>query len=76
VIEPLASKIRNDPKIKEISIPSLIEKLVIKLFTDNTSIYLSKSDDFQNVQKMLEEWCEILGVKFNKEKQRSYQSEK
>ena len=67
-IEPLACRIRNDPRIKGISIPGLIDKLVIKLFADNTDLYLGKEDDFQLIQTILDEWCHISGAKFNKEK--------
>ena len=67
-IEPLACRIRNDPGIKGINIPGLIDKLAVKLFADDTNLYLSKEDDYHQVQKILEEWCQISGTKFNKEK--------
>jgi hypothetical protein len=67
-IEPLACRIRNDPNIKGINILGLVEKLVIKLFMDDTNLYLSKEDDLQITLRVLEDWCEISGVKFNLEK--------
>jgi hypothetical protein len=67
-IEPLACRIRKDPGIKGINIPGLIDKLAVKLFADDTNLYLSKEDDYHQVQKILEEWCQISGAKFNKEK--------
>jgi len=67
-IKPLACRIRNDPRIKGISIPGLIDKLAIKLFADDTNLYLGKGDDFQLIQTILDEWCQISGAKFNQEK--------
>jgi len=67
-IEPLACKIRNDPGINSIRILGQPEKLAIKLFMDDTNLYLSKEDSFDHVQKVLNSWCEISGAKFNIEK--------
>jgi len=67
-IEPLACRIRNVPEIKGINIPGLINKLAIKLFADDTNLYLSKEDDLSLIQTILEEWCQISGAKFNQEK--------
>jgi hypothetical protein len=67
-IEPLACKIRNDPGITGIQIPGQVEKLAIKLFADDTNLYLSKEDSFNYIQNILDHWCEISGVKFNIEK--------
>jgi len=67
-IEPLACLIRNNPNIRGIDIPCLIEKLVIKLFADDTNLYLSKYDHLDVVQGILDMWCEASGAKFNIEK--------
>ncbi len=67
-IEPLACRIRNKPRIKGINILGLIDKLAIKLFADDTNLYLSKEDNFHLIQIILKEWCKISGAKFNKEK--------
>ena len=67
-IEPLTCRIRRDLNIKGISILGLIKKLVVKLFTDDTNLYLSKGDDLQTTLGILEDWCEISGAKFNQEK--------
>jgi hypothetical protein len=37
-------RIRSDPNIRGIEIPGLNKKLVIKLFADDTNLYLSKED--------------------------------
>ena len=67
-IEPLACRIRGDPNIKGFSVPGLIDKLAIKLFANDTNLYLSREDNLQTVQGILDEWCEISGAKFNQEK--------
>ena len=67
-IEPLACRIGNEPTIKGINILGLIDKLAIKLFADDTNLYLHKEDNFHLVQRILEEWCEVSGAKFNDEK--------
>ena len=67
-IEPLACLIRSNLDIRGLDIPCLIEKLVIKLFADNTNLYLSKYDRLDVVQRVLDMWCEASGAKFNIEK--------
>lgn len=64
-IEPLACKIRNNPEIHSLIIPGLADKLVINLFTDNTTLYLSECDSFDVVEPKLKEWCKVSGAKFN-----------
>ena len=67
-IEPLACMIRNNPDIHGLDIPCLTEKLVIKLFADDTNLYLSKHDHIDIVQRTLDKWCMVSGAKFNIEK--------
>ena len=67
-IEPLACLIRNCPDIRGLDIPCLVEKLVIKLFADDTNLYLSKHDRLDIVQQILDTWCKASGAKFNIEK--------
>jgi hypothetical protein len=67
-IEPLACMIRENPDIRGLDIPCLTEKLVIKLFADDTNLYLSKHDRLDIVQKTLDKWCTASGAKFNIEK--------
>ena len=67
-IKPLACLIRNNPHIQGINIPGLVEKLVIKLFADDTNLYLSKYDCLDVIQQILDMWCEVSGAKFNIEK--------
>ena len=67
-IEPLACLIRSAREIKGFEIPGTEEKLAINLFADDTVLYLSKQDSFDEVVKILDKWCEVSGAKFNKEK--------
>jgi hypothetical protein len=67
-IEPLACKIRSDPAIHGLRIPGLEEKLAIKMFADDTSLYLSQQDRFDHVQTIIDKWCAVSGAKFNIEK--------
>ncbi len=54
--------------LKGLNIPGAEEKLIINLFTDDTLLYLSKEDHFDDVETILAAWCEALGAKFNIEK--------
>lgn len=67
-IEPLACLIRQNPDIRGLDMPCLVEKLVIKLFADDTNLYLSKHDRLDIVQRVLDKWCLASGAKFNTEK--------
>jgi ribonuclease HI len=67
-IEPLACMLRNDPEIHGLRIPGLMQKLIVKLFTDNTNLYLSKRDRLDHIQSLLDIWCAASGAKFNIEK--------
>ena len=67
-IEPLACMIRNDPNIKGITIPGIKEAIKIKLFADDTSIFLNKDDSLDHLQTILNRWCELSGTRFNIEK--------
>lgn len=64
-IEPLACKLRNDNNITSISIPGLSEKILINMFADDTTLYLSKNNHFDHVENILKRWCNISGAKFN-----------
>lgn len=44
------------------------EKLAINLFADDTVLYLSAKDSYDETLKSLDKWCRVSGTKFNKEK--------
>ncbi|EJD33418.1 hypothetical protein AURDEDRAFT_77009 [Auricularia subglabra TFB-10046 SS5] len=49
-------------------IPGLEEKLIVTLFADDTTVYLSANDSYEDLVKILETWCKASGAKFNKGK--------
>ena len=67
-IEPLAESIRSSQLISGINIPGTRKLLKVKLFTDDTTVFLLESDKFEDLQAILDSWCEISGVKFNIDK--------
>lgn len=67
-IEPLAAAIRASSEIKGIPIPGTKKSLKIKLFADDTTVFLSETDSIDKLQTILEDWCEVSGAKFNIEK--------
>jgi ribonuclease HI/exonuclease III len=67
-IEPLACGIRNDPEIKGMTIPGIETNTKIKLFADDTNLFLHKEDRLDHIQDTLDRWCNVSGAKFNIEK--------
>lgn len=53
-IEPLAESLRRS-NLKGIRIPDVIERLVVRLFADNTQVYLSKNDKWTTVKAITDE---------------------
>lgn len=66
-IEPLAELLRRSP-IKGIKIPGAIRRLVVRLFTDDTQVYMSTSDKWTTVKTILDRWCLASTAKFNEGK--------
>jgi hypothetical protein len=46
--------IQNNPRIRGFDIPGIAEKLAINLFADNTILYASEWDSFDDIQKTLD----------------------
>ncbi|PPQ81141.1 hypothetical protein CVT26_011105, partial [Gymnopilus dilepis] len=63
-IESLASMVRNS-NLKGFKINGDIERLVVTLFADDTTIYLSEDDDYAELQSILTRWCRFSGARFN-----------
>ncbi|KIJ59329.1 hypothetical protein HYDPIDRAFT_177873 [Hydnomerulius pinastri MD-312] len=40
-------------------------KTVVTMFADDTTVYLSKSDEFETLTTILAQWCKASGAKFN-----------
>ncbi|KZP20044.1 hypothetical protein FIBSPDRAFT_699621, partial [Athelia psychrophila] len=46
-------------------IPGSTEKLIMTLFADDTTVYLSKFDDFKHLKNELDRWCLASRAHFN-----------
>lgn len=66
-IEPLACMICTNVNLRGITIPG-INNILITLFADDTTLFLSKNDRFDDAQRILNQWCRVSGTKFNIEK--------
>jgi hypothetical protein len=64
-IEPLACKLRNCKELDGLTFPGVEGKLIVNLFMDNTTVYLSNNDRFDTVEVLLASWCKVSGAKFN-----------
>ena len=63
-IEPLAIMLRKS-NLKGFEIPGVQERLIAKLFADDTSVYLSEFDKFSDLETILNKWCIASGACFN-----------
>lgn len=63
-IEPLSAMIRMS-NLQGFNIPQCGETLKATLFTDDTTVYLSSSDDFTTLQSILDTWCSAAKARFN-----------
>lgn len=64
-IEPLANTLRLSPHLHGFQLPGSTEKLIATLFADDTTIYMSETDDFRHLQVELDRWCLASGARFN-----------
>jgi len=67
-IEPLAECIRSSQAITGIRIPGKNTYLKVKMFADDTTVYLNEEDSLDDLQSILTKWCRVAGAKFNIEK--------
>ena len=67
-IEPLACHIREDADLRGLEILAIEKKLIINLYADNTCLSLSKNNNMDHMQEILDKWCGASGVKSNTEK--------
>lgn len=67
-IEPLACSLRNSPKLRGYNIPGLEDRIIVNMYADDTTIYLSKEDRYSDLEDILKKWCLASGAKFNLEK--------
>ena len=67
-VEPLACLLCNSQELRGYNIPSVAQKIIVSLYADDTTIYLSKTDSYTELLKILTKWCTASGAKFNIEK--------
>ena len=67
-IEPLACMIRNDPNLHGINIPGIDPNILVTMFADDTTLFLSENDRLDDAQQILDRWCRVSGAKFNIDK--------
>ncbi|KAF5328335.1 hypothetical protein D9619_013331 [Psilocybe cf. subviscida] len=63
-IEPLAEMLRKS-SLEGFKTRDMVNRIVVTLFADDTTVYLSKRDDIQILLNILKEWCTASGTKFN-----------
>ncbi|KAJ7157686.1 hypothetical protein C8R43DRAFT_883162 [Mycena crocata] len=51
--------------LKGYSVPDVLEKVVVRMFADDTTVYLDKTDSFEELQSILDKWCRASSAKFN-----------
>ena len=67
-IETLVEMIQRSEALSGIPIPNRREQLKVKLFADDTTVFLSDRDKIRDLQRLLRRWCTVSGAKFNIEK--------
>ena len=68
MIEPLAENIHKLQLLSGIQIPTTRKHLKVKLFTDDTTVFLSENNSIDDLEAVLSKWCKVSGAKFNIEK--------
>jgi len=63
-IEPLAEMLRRS-NLKDYKAPGMADPTIVSLFADNTTVYLTEDDNFEDLTTILDNWCKASGVKFN-----------
>lgn len=66
-IEPLVASLRES-NLCGYDIPRQAERLIANLFADDTTTFLSKDDDINDLNPILDDWCIVSDVNFNTNK--------
>ena len=67
-VEIFAKYIRNNETIKGIKIPGSPEAIKIRIYADDTSLFLSDLIDYREILSKIKEFSEATGLKLNKMK--------
>src|SRR5260370_37137574 len=69
-IEPMSHLLRTTEKLTGLSIdmPNIHHKIILSLFADDATVFLSENDNPKTLFDLLDIWCIASGAKFNKEK--------
>ena len=51
-----------------LQIPGHYKKLIANLFADDTTTFLLKDNNLEKLNEILEDWCIVVGAKFNTSK--------
>jgi len=70
-IEPLAAALRTSAKLKGIKIANHT-KLITKLFSDDTLVYLGRDDKFRDLKDIINLFCRASTAQFNMEKKQRH----
>ncbi|KAF8283345.1 hypothetical protein DL93DRAFT_2151010 [Clavulina sp. PMI_390] len=63
--------IRESTELAGLEIPSNTEeasKVILTLFADDATVFLSEKDSLRTLNDILQKWCKASGAKFNEEK--------
>lgn len=63
-IEPLAQMIRKS-ELKGFKCVGREYRVIVSLFADDTTVYLSEKDKYSDLDNILKLWCRASGAKFN-----------
>ncbi|KAI0038511.1 hypothetical protein FA95DRAFT_1478470, partial [Auriscalpium vulgare] len=60
--------IRQSPDVAGFEIPGVNRPVKVRLFADDTVLYLKATDRYDVVLQITRKWCAVSGAKFNEEK--------
>lgn len=66
-IEPLAEMLRQSG-LSGFKAKDMAYRIVVTMFADDTTVYLTEKDDFSTLSEILTRWCKASGAKFNTSK--------
>ena len=70
-IEPLACMLQNSPDLQGYEIAGVAQKIVASMYADDTTVYLSKTDSYAELLRILTKWCTLQVQSSTLRKQKS-----